>query len=152
MSGRHEAGVTAMISALTICLLGFMCTDAADSSINQSADWFVCCLCYGVDRQVEADLQLVIDEKRCWRKCCITQWTDSYVIMLVHVSVGSIGNLFFHSLPRCLLSSSATRPSISCSASHARTLSMTRSSASPPSMTSSRFRKSKPLRWSLTRC
>lgn len=46
----------------------------------------------------------------------------------------------------CLTSSSAIKPKTSCSAIQLRTLSMTVSSASPPSMTSARFRKSRPLR------
>lgn len=45
-----------------------------------------------------------------------------------------------------LISSSATRPSTSCSAIQALTLSITRSRPSPPSMTSSKFRRSKLLR------
>lgn len=43
-------------------------------------------------------------------------------------------------------SSSATTPSISCSVIHARTLSMTSSRLSPPSITSSKCLESMPLR------
>lgn len=50
---------------------------------------------------------------------------------------------FFEALASLLfISSSATKPSTSCSAIQARTLSMTLSSPSPPSMTSSKLRRS----------
>lgn len=49
-------------------------------------------------------------------------------------------------------SSSAARPSTSCSLSHPLTLSMTRSSSMPPSSTSSRSCTLMPLRWSVTLC